>query len=254
MDGHLRFDAFGTLSSTGLAAIPNTYAVARFFCTSFVLRFCGRDGGADGSYNRHFVTANWGGDQYAKYSNATERIFLSPAVSDRDDAAIIAHEFGHQIDFRTQNDYLATTEGEEVKEAIADMFSYAFEQDSRDAEPTKPSIKRVLSNPNGFFIDGVRLPDHMDEYDCTEGLNEHINGYILSHAYYLLVERIGHFHAGAILRSLPARLPAVRTFGTIRAALATIAASYRDGSMAVDVNLAFDQVGVTSATNATSEC
>jgi hypothetical protein len=246
------FDTFGSVTDTALKPIGHVYSVARYVC--IYQEFCGRDSGRDGSYNRHFVTANWGGDSYAKYQHSTERIFLSRAVGDNDDMRAIAHEFGHQIDLRNRNDYLSTTEGEEVEEALADMFSYDFERNKRDGFPTKPSIKRVLANPGGFQIDGVTLPAHQTDYNCTAGLDEHINGNILGHAYYLLVERIEHARAGAILKFVPWRLPAQRTFGQVRVAFANIAAELFGASARADVNAAFDAVGVTDNSSRTTAC
>jgi hypothetical protein len=50
------FDTFGSgLGSTAAASVRDTYGVARHICV--VRAFCGRDGGSDRSYNRHFVTA-----------------------------------------------------------------------------------------------------------------------------------------------------------------------------------------------------
>jgi Zn-dependent metalloprotease len=222
--------------------------------------FCGRDSGRDRSYNRHFVTANWVGNAYAKYQHAHERIFLSPGVATSQDSGTIAHEFGHQTDLRNRNDYISTTEGEEVEEALADMFGYDFERDSR--QHTLPSIKRFLASPGAFTIDGVRLPSRQADYNCTVALDEHINGYILGHAYYRMVERLGagnpatlgHPRAGAILQFVPFRLPARRTFGAVRVAFEQIAGELYGATARSHVSAAFNDVGVTAGSSRAVEC
>jgi hypothetical protein len=244
----------GVLSDTLLRVIADTNNVTEFICLT--RDFCGRDSGSDGSYNRHFVTGNWCCG-YAEYRHSQERIYLSGAVGDTNDEGTIAHEFGHQADARFRNDYLQTVESDEVDEALAEMFGYDHERDSKDFFPGSPSVKKILANPSSFKVAGVNPPARQADYNCTAGLDEHVNGYILGHAYYRLVQRLGttgHQVAGDILQFVPWRLPAKRTFGAVREAFERIGEERWGPGVELHVDGAFNEVGVADSSSRTKQC
>ena len=207
-DSPLQVDTFGTLSPPFFTANSWINGVTGFFCLT--RQYCGRDSGLDGSYNRHFYTVNSGGGD-SRYVHSQERIYIDS--SSGTEPQTIAHEQGHSIDFHFLDDFLQTDEGDEVEEALADMFAYDFERDRTLAGATGVRVSARVANPTAFS-----LPDHYSGYSCTT-TDEHDNGHILSHGYWKLVQRIGHEAAGRVLQGVPWQLPARREFGDLREAM-----------------------------------
>jgi Thermolysin metallopeptidase, alpha-helical domain len=136
---------------------------------------------------------------------------------------VIAHEFGHIIDFIYAGDRVtsgAPLETDSLEEALADMFAYDFDrEDATIAE-------EVVGDGRDWEVPG-RLsrgdppqpyPAHMRDYDTTPPLDArgnpsaHFNSTILSHAYFEFVQRIGHAKAGRVLHNVPATLSPRPTF------------------------------------------
>ena len=91
----------------------------------FERNFCGWDGGWDGSYNAHLLTGRT--NQGTHYDGSDGRIYMAPAETGQRD--ILAHEFGHHMDFTYADDRISdTAEADEVEEALADMFSYDLDR------------------------------------------------------------------------------------------------------------------------------
>ncbi len=255
LDSPLQVDTFGTLSPPFFTVNSWINSVTSYFC--IWREYCGRDSGLDGSYNRHYYTVNSGGD--SRYNHSQERIYI-----DEDSATepqTVAHEQGHSIDFHFRDDFVASFEGDEVEEALAEMFAYDFEQDRTLAGATGTRVSARLADPSKFADAGGSLPEHYDDYNCTTG-EEHHNGYVLAHAYWKLVQRVGHNVAGHILQGVPWQLPAQREFGDVRAALertaGTILVPDPNGgpprSLKGQVSAAFNEVGITASSRRTDRC
>ena len=197
-------------------------AVTDFFCTQ--RHYCGRDSGlpgpvGHGDVNRWFFTANFAGCRGSVCNNsyteeAIDRIFLTAA--DGSEPFVIAHEAGHIMDLHLRDDYAATVEGREVKEALGEMFAYDYNAKFHWAGVKRTPIDLVLANPQVYS-----LPAKMSEYSCT-ATDVHRNGYILGHAYWKWIEEMnqagldGRAIAGNVLQYVPWRLAGQRTFGDVR--------------------------------------
>jgi hypothetical protein len=255
LDSPLQVDTFGTLSPPFSTVNSWINAVTRYFC--LFREYCGRDSGLDGSYNRHYYTVNWGAS--SRYVHSKERVFIDEDSTTQ--PQIVAHEQGHSIDFHFRDDYVATFEGDEVEEALAEMFAYDFEQDRRLAGVTGRRVSDVLADPTRYSDAGGTLPDHYDDYNCTTG-EEHHNGYILAHGYWKLVQRVGHNVAGHVLQGVPWQLPARREFGDVRQAFARAAGSLLVPGLnggpprrvSAEVAAAFGEVGVVASSRRTGSC
>ena len=250
-DSPLQVDTFGTLSPPFFTANSWINGVTGFFCLT--RQYCGRDSGLDGSYNRHFYTVNSGGGD-SRYVHSQERIYIDS--SSGTEPQTIAHEQGHSIDFHFLDDFLQTDEGDEVEEALADMFAYDFERDRTLAGATGVRVSDRVADPTAFS-----LPDHYSDYSCTT-TDEHDNGHILSHGYWKLVQRIGHEAAGQVLQGVPWQLPARREFGDLREAMERAAGNLRvrlPGKIVSipirpQVEAAFSEVGVQDNARRTDRC
>jgi Zn-dependent metalloprotease len=98
-------------------------------------------------------------------------------------------------------------QGEEVEEALADMFAYDFDP----ADPTLGEdtldhrVSRDWADPDS--LPGTRggpYPARMRDYRCPPSSEDpHHNSTILSHAYYLFEQEVGHFRAGKLLQYIP---------------------------------------------------
>ena len=258
-------DTFGTISANAATAQPWVVDVSQHFCT--VRRYCGRDSAlpgpvGHGDYNRLFFAVNWKpfGNEAGRYFNDRMHITASSATKPQ----VVAHEFGHQIDRYFRDDYLDAFEGQEVSEALAEMFAYDYEREKSLPGATGTRMHHLLFEP-GFS----GFPKDMDHYDCAT-TEEHDNGYILGHAYWRMVDGIrlrlgaghGHVEAGDMLQGVPWRLPGARTFGSVRSAFVSIARiSYpgpgfggTGGQVEAAVNEAFGAVGVSSTTSRAGRC
>jgi hypothetical protein len=246
------------------SAIDTFTEVARFFCRP-PRRYCGRDGGGrPHGYARHFLTINWGGSP-AKYRGSQERIYIPAGVGDNWEIA--AHELGHSIDFHNRDDFLQTFEADEVEEALGEMFSYDF-ANGRPAPPgAVASITTILEDPRDAPVQmshgpgqgNVDLPSHYSQYYCNT-TEEHLNGYILGHAYYNFVQRVGREEAAQVLMFVPFLLPARREFGDVREAMEDAAdilfkqPNETESFEANQVDISFNEVGVQDASRRTDRC
>ena len=191
--------------------------VTRYFC--FWRNYCGRDSGqpgpvGGGTYNRVFVTGNWNaadGSAGAGYEWDSERIFVSVPFANTPGA--LAHEFGHMIDAHFLDDLRGSREGDEIKEALADMFALDYERRQQRSGSSGPTRTRIVENPTAYGYDYF---SHYSQYRCTAGLYQ--NATILSHAFLKLSDLIGFEKSGRILQGVPWALPGHRTFGSVRTA------------------------------------
>ena len=167
----------------------------------FDRNFCGWDGGWDGSYNAHLLTGRTNGGTH--YEGSDGRVYMAPGEMGQRD--ILAHEFGHHMDFTYADDRISdTAEADEVEEALADMFSYDL--DRTDAILGSPG-RINWANPEAIKNPKENLPYPSTTYDGPGGrrdykcgaTDEHYNGTILSHAYYRFVTKVGHDVAGNVL-------------------------------------------------------
>jgi hypothetical protein len=254
-DSPLQQDTFGTLSTNFSTINSWINAVTRHFCV--VRQYCGRDSGLDGSYNRHYYTVNSG--RGAKYIHSEERIYIDPDSTT--EPQTVAHEQGHSIDFHFRDDFVASDEGDEVEEALAEMFAYDFEQDRVLSGATGTRVSARLADPSSSSVGAGSLPEHYDDYNCTTSI-EHHNGYILGHAYWKLVQRVGHTMAGHVLQGVPWQLPARREFGDVRTAFeraaGTLVVPGLNGGpprrVSAEVAAAFSEVGVQASARRPDRC
>jgi peptidase YpeB-like protein len=234
-------ELFGSPSTAFLAGPGQPFgqigSVTQHFCLK--RKYCGRDSGlpgpvGNGDVNRWFFSARFKGCRddtcdVSHYDNGLDRVFLTTA--DSDDADTIAHEVGHVIDRHFRDDFISTFEGSEVKEALAEMFSYDYSFKTKFG--TSVAIGDLLASPNSFTYPGIgSIPQKMSQFKCNVD-DEHFNGYILGHAYWKWIEEMnargvsGRTVAGNLLQGIPWQLAAQRTFGDTRFAfLNLIKASY----------------------------
>ena len=213
----------------------------------FVRGMCGRKLGFDGVYNRYFLTVNTPPGS-SRYEAQHERIFISP---ERMNDQVIAHEVGHHLDITLAPDAFNTFEASETYEGIADMYAYDFIRERTTGIGGELPISHKLSNPvTVSAANGDRYRAHMAAYCRNPGREVHVNGTILSHAYHRIVTRLGHHVAGHMLPHMSWRLPAKRTFGSVRTAFSqTAAVFYGQGSSVQQaVERSFDEVGVFAST------
>jgi hypothetical protein len=238
----LRGNPGASANTAGLSAVNIT---RNHWCMTRGM--CGRTMGFDGVYRRYFVTANTPFGT-SRYETQHERIFISP---ERTNDQVMAHEVGHHLDITLAPDMLDTFEARETREGIADMYAYDYIRERTTGLGDENPISRRLANPTAFTLpDGDFFPGHMFSYCRRPGRDAHLNGTILSHAYHRLVGRLGHHTAGHLLPHMSWRLPAKRTFGSVRTAFSqTAAVFYGQGSTVQQaVERSFDEVGVTAST------
>ena len=139
---------------------------------------------------------------------------------------VIAHEFGHIIDWIYAGDRVSSDkplETDSVEEALADMFAYDFDREDATIAEESGGVIRDWDVPGSKFRGDPPqpYPAHMRDYDPTPPLDnagepiEHFNSTILSHAYYEYVKRIGHPKAGRVLHNVPATLSPRPTFNEV---------------------------------------
>jgi Zn-dependent metalloprotease len=126
------------------------------------------------------------------------------------------------------------------------MFAYDYDRaDATIGEDRPIGPGRNWANPNAIMRDGQPYPDHMSEYDPTPPDDSpHFNSTILSHAYYLFVQRVGHTKAGRVLHNVPQRLSPHPTFQQLRAAFSQSAHAIYGGTVAAHAIGAFTAVGL----------
>ena len=239
--------AFGT-------AFVNALPVSRFFC--LFRQYCGRDSGqpgpvGGGTFNRNFFTLNWAAPPgvAGQYHADIERILIDADVSAF--PGIIAHEYGHMIDFHMKNDDVATFESKEVAEALADMFALDFELSVASPTAAHPTFVEQVTDPD---VHGH--PYHYSQYDCSTG-DEHDNGWILDRVYLKLTSAFGVSKAGRLLQGVPWMLPPGRTFATVKRAFMNVASwTYGAGSAEVaKIDALFGRAGINTVTsNRASTC
>jgi Zn-dependent metalloprotease len=219
-------DSFGPRSADMDAISANAANVARTTCV--VRGYCGRQGGfqpgATGLQS-WVVMGNTTGPSHTSRSSLYVWIFHDSIAlgtgSPRDPNLafndVVAHEFGHVMDFVYAGDRLSSSElsleGNSVEEALADMFAFDYDRlDATIGEETTVGKSRDWEEPGRISRGGQPYPAHMDDYDPTPPIaadgkpSEHFNSTILSHAYYLFVQRVGHAKAGRVLHNVPAGL------------------------------------------------
>jgi hypothetical protein len=204
------------------ALVDNVLEVGKYLCT--IDHYCGRYG------SRVYGYAPWrvfgAGPTRSETSPITFDVFINlgditpevPNDAERND--FVAHEFGHVMDWVYAGDRQRTDEGDEVQEALADMFAY--DADSHDAtfgEDTIQGTIRNWANPGALIEPTTRLPypAAMSQYKC--GAEEHFNGTILSHAFFRFRQlvstntSVSHSVSGRVLQQVPAFLaPQARFF------------------------------------------
>jgi hypothetical protein len=105
----------------------------------------------------------------------------------------------------------------------------------------------------------VKLPSLYSQYYCNT-TEEHLNGYILGHAYFRFVQRVGRETAAQVLLFAPFMLPARREFGDVREALEDGAHALfpgpndTEGIAEKHVDDAVNEVGVQDASRRTDRC
>jgi Zn-dependent metalloprotease len=131
---------------------------------------------------------------------------------------VIAHEFGHIMDWvfaGDRNISAGDLEANSVQEALGDMFAYDYDRGNATmGENTSGGASRDWQNPGSITRDGQPYPAHMRDYDPSN--DPHFNSTILSHAYYLFVQRVGHNVAGNVLQYIPFCLSPKPSFREVR--------------------------------------
>lgn len=157
--------------------------------------FCGRDGGFDGRTFTPFVLI--GNHPGTDYLAGLNNIRVADFMSNIDD--VLAHELGHLMDFNYADDRITDTrQGDEVQEALADMFAYDYDR-------ANATLGEDLSyGPLVNWANPAPAPARMLDYRCNiSDTNPHFNATILSHAYYRFVQKVGHPRAGNVLQYIP---------------------------------------------------
>jgi Thermolysin metallopeptidase, alpha-helical domain len=251
----------GTVSMD--AATANTANVARTICV--VRGWCGGEGAfqPDAIFVKPWlVVANTtGAARASRADRATLDVRLGsqsiargngdPNVPAND---IVAHEFGHVMDWVYAGDRSAdksAPQSFEVEEGLADMFAYEYDRgDALIGEDTQGGTRIDMADPGSIDLGGQPYPDHLDDYDRTPPLDAddqpdyHYNGTILSHAYYLLVQRIGHAKAGRVLHNVPSLLSPKPFFREVAWAFYLRALQIYGVAASADARAAFTQVGL----------
>lgn len=126
---------------------------------------------------------------------------------------VVAHEYGHVQYWVYAGDLATSTvETDSVEEAIADMIAYDDDHlDPTIGEESVGGPYRNLANPGLLPGVGRPHPSHMTQFLATAP-SGHFNSTILSHAYYLFVQKRGHHQAGRVVQSVPEVLSPRPTF------------------------------------------
>jgi hypothetical protein len=196
-----------------------TLRVTDFMCQR--RSFCGRIGGKTTWAGAFTIVSRAEHSRFAAETGQAKVIRIQPGDAGAED--IVAHELGHLMDKGTYaasvRDSAQDMQGDEVEEALADMFAYDYDHD--DAEIGENRIGRDGRGFRDWQTPGSIQGDHdkndltpripypatMAQYRC-DARDEHFNGTILSHGYWLFDNRVGHDVAGAVLHRVPARLSA----------------------------------------------
>jgi hypothetical protein len=234
------------------AATANTANVARTICT--VRGYCGSTGGfgQPAAYRNWRVLANTS-ENDSRAECGRLNVFLSArdimfGNGDPNQPAndMVAHEMGHIMDCVYAGDRSATpgAQGDSAEEALADMF--AFDYDRFDARIGEDSVlRRDIGVPGSLALGGQRFPDHMSDFDPTPpGGAPHFNSTILSHGYFLFVQREGHARAGRVLHSVPSFLSPRPTFAEVARAFHTRASQIYGTGARNSARAAFTAVGL----------
>jgi Thermolysin metallopeptidase, alpha-helical domain len=200
--------------------------------------YCGKRGGFRGIYQRWEVFGNDSDRSGSSRFDGTVHINASDVVGFSDFNDVIAHEFGHVMDWTYAGDRFLdgtqTVQGREVEEALADMFAYDYDRDDATlGEATRfgNGLRVNWAQPGAVrhLMTGPPYPAHMDDYDPTpphdsNGRDDyHFNSTILSHAYYRFVQRVGPDVAGNVLQYIPYQLDPRPTFVQVRNAFVRMA-------------------------------
>jgi hypothetical protein len=232
----------------------NAANVAKTICS--VRGYCGRRGGFQGFVTPWIVLGNVPGntssagllDRHVEISEGDIMFGVGRPELPAND--VIAHEFGHVMDFEYADDRFAggaNQQGREVGEALADLLAYDFDRaDATAFELSRTGVARDWANPAAERLGNKPYPAHMDDYDSTpfpDNPPPHFNSTILSHAYYLFVQRVGHHRAGRVLHNVPSLLSPRPTFQEVSGAFHSRAFTIYDSATAGHVTSAFSQVG-----------
>lgn len=238
-------------------AIDLSTNAARFFCTDLRFAWCGRNGqrdfGLGPGYRRWFFTINWTAPT-SQSVFSQQRIYIARGPQSIDPETP-AHEMGHIVDFFVRaGDFEQTTEGNEVEEALAEMFNLSF----RDNAPlpdgvTGCPIGALMAGGSGCTINGFSIPSNYAQYRCNAG-DEHLNGYILGRAFHLIREAIPDADARLLLMQIPHLLPAKRTFGAVHTAFESATDFIGKPELRDAVHNAFISAGVKTNSSRDSTC
>ena len=228
--------------------VVRTVCDVRGFCPGFQVAALGNDPATD-------VKKTSFADRFRNsFSIRDTDVMEGNGDPDQPSNDIVAHEHGHLVDFAYAGDRASgqSIEGLAVAEALADMFAYDY--DFGDATLGEERFNQIVSRswerPQGVSFGDRRYPAHMDDYDPTPPVDingdpsAHFNSTILSHAYYLFVQRIGRDKAGAVLHTVPQRLSPRPTFDEVRRAVTQSAHALYGGLAAQDAIEAFIAVGL----------
>ena len=127
---------------------------------------------------------------------------------------VIAHKLGHVMDLEYARDRFAgdgsNQQGREVMEALADMFAYDFDRAYATAfELSVIGVARDWANPAAEQYGATPTPPTWTTTTpppFPDNPPPHFNSTILSHAYYLFVQRVGHHRAERVLHNVPSLL------------------------------------------------
>ena len=258
-------DANAALEAVG----ANAANVARTICV--VRGWCGRTGGFQPDSHRLNAWTVVGNttDTTSRAQSATLRVFITddnimygsgdPNQPHND---IVAHEFGHIMDWIYAGDRVGgqALEGSSVQEALADMFAYDYDRGDATIGEDAGGAFRNWQNPGSLTRGGQPYPDHMNDYDPTPPINSdgdpspHFNSTILSHAYYRVVQSIGHNRAGRVLHNVPQRLSPRPTFREVRRAFSQSASVIYGATDAFKVQAAFSAVGLEPPPHQEPDC
>jgi len=175
---------------------------------------------------------------------------------------IVAHEYGHIMDWIYAGDRVGgqALEGDAVEEALADMFAYDYDRENATIAEDTGGAFRDWKNPGSLMRAGQPYPDHMSDYDPSPPINAdgdpspHFNSTILSHAYYRVVQSLGHNKAGRVLHNVPQRLSPRPTFQEVRRAFHDATAAIYGVADAVKVTAAFTAVGLAPPPHQEPDC
>jgi hypothetical protein len=256
----------GGVTRTALldAVSANARNVARTICE--VRGYCGTLGGFDRtSYSPWDVAGNLPPGDVSRINRLRLNVMIADNnVMDGDgdpnqpSSDWVAHEFGHIMDAIYAGDRSTSQsgEGDSVEEALADMFAYDYDWgDPTIGEEGPSGVARNWAIPGARLRDGQPYPAHMDDYDDTppDGA-PHFNSTILSHAYYLFVQRVGRQKAGRVLHNVPQRLSPRPTFGEVRRSFSQSAHVIYGATVSAHAIAAFTEVGLAPPPHREPNC